>query len=131
MACMYGPMAALMFIEIRDSIRTDNWLLLVCCPITHERGRQSSSIRRERAFPPRVPMQTPYTVTSLTRLLLQHLIHRDAPLAQIRLGQLNLFEKLLMRFGLILESVDAVAEFPQEVGAERYESPEGKLWSDV
>jgi hypothetical protein len=76
-------------------------------------------------------MQTPYTVTSLTRLLLQHLIHRDAPLAQIRLGQLNLFEKLLMRFGLILESVDAVAEFAQEVGAERYESPEGKLWSDV
>jgi hypothetical protein len=32
-----------------------------------------------------------------------------------------------MRFGLIFESVDAVAEFAQEVGAERYESPEGKL----
>jgi hypothetical protein len=32
-----------------------------------------------------------------------------------------------MRFGLVLESVDAVAEFAQEVSAERHEGPEGKL----
>lgn len=32
-----------------------------------------------------------------------------------------------MRFGLILESVDAVAEFAQEVSAERHKGPERKL----
>jgi hypothetical protein len=56
-------------------------------------------------------MSTPDTIASSTRLLLQHLIHSNTPLAQIRLGQFDLFEKLLMRFGLVLESVDAVAEF--------------------
>ena len=83
--------------------------------------------RRERAFPPHVPMQTQYTTTSSIRLLLQHLIHRNTPLAQIRLSQFDLFEKFLMRFGLVLESVDTVAEFAQEVCAKGDEGPEGKL----
>jgi hypothetical protein len=89
-----------------------------CCPVIHEKGRQTSSIRRERVFPSPVPIHTPYTITSPIRLLLQHLIHCNTPLAQIRLGQFDLFEKLLVRFGLVLESVDAVSEFAQEVGAE-------------
>jgi len=69
-----------------------------------------------------------HTIASLILFLLfQHLIHRNTPLAQIRLGQFDLFEKFLVRFGLVLESVDAVAEFAQEVCAKGDEGPEGKL----
>jgi len=66
------------------------------------------------------------TVSSIC-LHLQPLIHRDTPLAQIRLGQFDLFEKFLVRFRLVLESVDAVAEFAQEVSAKGHDGPEGKL----
>jgi hypothetical protein len=96
-------------------------------PIGLAGGWYAVKYRRERAFPPHVPMQTQYTIASPIRLLLQHLIHRNTPLAQIRLCQFDLFEEFLVRFGLVLESVDTVAEFAQEVRAKGDEGPEGKL----
>jgi hypothetical protein len=103
------------------------WLLL-CCPITQERG-QASTTEELSSLLPQCERHKPSHPQSASSL--QHLIHRNTPLAQIRLGQFDLFEKFLVRFRCVFESVDAVAKFAQEVGAERYEGPEGKLQGNV
>ena len=119
MAYIVGLLAESRLIKDRNSSRAGS---------CHLRKRPSTrSVCHARAFPLFVPEETPSTIASSIRLLLQHLIHRNTPLAQIRLGQFDLFEKFLMRFGLVLESVDTVAEFAQEVCAKGDEGPEGKL----
>lgn len=58
------------------------------------------------------------------------LVHVDAQLPQIRLGQVNLAHQLLMRRGYIVEGHNIPTKSKEEICAKRDESPEGQLVSD-
>lgn len=57
----------------------------------------------------------------------RYLVHVNAQLPQIDLGQLNLLHELLVRRGDIVEGEDAPAETEEEERAEGNEGPEGEL----
>jgi hypothetical protein len=56
------------------------------------------------------------------------LVHVNAKLPEVDLGQLNLLHQLLVRRGNIVEGKDAPAETEEEECAERNEGPEGELY---
>ncbi|KAL2279268.1 hypothetical protein FJTKL_13629 [Diaporthe vaccinii] len=59
------------------------------------------------------------------------LIHGDAQLPQLPLGDLDLAHELVVRLGDVVEGQDAPAEADEQVGAEGDEGPEGQDGDDL
>lgn len=85
------------------------------------RGRQSKS-RAQQMLSPRciIPLY-PFSP----------LIHGDAQLPQLPLGDLYLAHELVVRLGDVVEGQDAPAEADEQVGAEGDEGPEGQDGDDL
>lgn len=88
--------------------------------------RVSISGRARRLASSRFVSSRPAGSSSLAR----RLVHTHAESAQVRAGQLNLLDQLLVRLGAVVESHDAPAEAGQDVRAEDDDEPEGELRRD-
>lgn len=64
-------------------------------------------------------------------LFLPPLVHRDAQLPQLPLGDLDLAHELFVGLGDVVEGQDAPAEADEQVGAEGDEGPEGQDGHDL